>query len=178
MDDSDSMFSDDSDTEIFTNEFLNSIPEDSDEEEYSFEAIENFNDDLSTLTLILEVGMTFLTWKSAYDHIKRWSLQQGFFIRQGRCTVQPENVDDQLRLNELGVDQENIDQNQIGNPIIRRPKGRPPGTARFKGPLENSSHSNEVVGGRNQNKCGLCYNIGHNRATCPSNPNRKKRRQG
>ena len=60
MDDSDSMFSDDSDTEIFTNEFLNSIPEDSDEE-YSFEAIENFNDDLSTLTLILEVGMTFLT---------------------------------------------------------------------------------------------------------------------
>ncbi len=106
------------------------------------------------------------------------SLQQGFFIRQGRCTVQPENVDDQLRLNELGVDQENIDQNQIGNPIIRRPKGRPPGTARFKGPLENSSHSNEVVGGRNQNKCGLCYNIGHNRATCPSNPNRKKRRQG
>ena len=87
MDDSNSMFSDDSDTEIFTNEFLNSIPEDSDEEEYSFEAIENFNDDLSTLTLILEVGMTFLTWKSAYDHIKRWSLQQGFFIRQGRCTT-------------------------------------------------------------------------------------------
>jgi len=87
-------------------------------------------------------------------------------------------VDDQLRLNELEVDQENIGQNQIGNPIIRRPKGRPPGTARFKGPLENSSHSNEVVGGRNQNKCGLCYNIGHNRATCPSNPNRKKRRQG
>ena len=85
MDDSNSMFSDDSDTEIFTNEFLNSIPEDSDEEEYSFEAIENFNDDLSTLTLILEVSMTFLTWKSAYDHIKRWSLQQGFFIRQGRC---------------------------------------------------------------------------------------------
>ena len=38
-------------------------------------------------------------------------------------------MDDQLRLNELEVDQENIGQNQIGNPIIRRPKGRPPGTA-------------------------------------------------
>ncbi|RIA98888.1 hypothetical protein C1645_812210 [Glomus cerebriforme] len=80
MNDLDSMLSDDSDTETFTNEFLNNIPDDSDEEEYSFEAIENSNNDLSILTLILEVGMTFLTWKSAYDHIKRWSLQQGFFI--------------------------------------------------------------------------------------------------
>lgn len=70
--------------------------------------------------------------------------------------------------------QENID--QIGNPIIRRPKGRPPGTARFKGPLETSSRHNESTGGRNQNKCGLCNNIGHNRATCPSNPNRRKRK--
>ncbi|CAB4415003.1 unnamed protein product [Rhizophagus irregularis] len=87
---------------------------------------------------------------------------------------QSDNMENQ---DELEVDQENLHQNQIGNPIIRRPKGRPPGTARFKGPLENSSHSNEIIGGRNQNKCGLCYNVGHNRATCPSNPNRKKRRQ-
>ncbi|CAB4422737.1 unnamed protein product [Rhizophagus irregularis] len=87
---------------------------------------------------------------------------------------QSDNMENQ---DELEVDQENTNQNQIGNPIIRRPKGRLPGTARFKGPLENSSHSNEIIGGRTQNKCGLCYNVGHNRATCPSNPNRKKRRQ-
>lgn len=88
----------------------------------------------------------------------------------------PENMESQSHLDELEVDQENIGQNQIRNPIIRRPKGRPPGTARFKGPLENSSHSN--IGGQNQNKCGLCNNIGHNRATCSLNPNKKKRRQG
>jgi hypothetical protein len=80
-------------------------------------------------------------------------------------------------LDELEVDQENINQIQIGNPIIRRPKRRPPDTARFKGPLENSSNSNEIIGGRNQNKCGLCYNVEHNCATCSSNPNRNKRKQ-
>ncbi|CAI2170844.1 7398_t:CDS:1 [Funneliformis geosporum] len=68
------------------------------------------------------------------------------------------------------IDQENV--NKIGNPLIRRPKGRPAGTARFKGPLETSN-----AGNRTQNKCGLCNNVGHNRATCPSNPGRKKRRQ-
>jgi hypothetical protein len=71
MNDSDSMFSDDSDTETFTNEFLNSIPEDSDEEKCSPEAIDNsnnFNEDLNTLKL--EVDMLFLTWKSAYNYIK------------------------------------------------------------------------------------------------------------
>jgi hypothetical protein len=88
-----------------------------------------------------------------------------------------EQFENTTRLDELEVDQENINQNQIGNPIIRRPKGRPPGTARFKGPLENSSSSNEIIGGRNQNKCELYYNVGYNHATCPSNPNRKKRKQ-
>ena len=100
MDDSDSMFSDDSDTEIFTNEFLNSIPEDSDEEEYSFEAIENFNDDLSTLTLIL--------WHLLLGNLHMTILNDGHsnkvFFLFGKEDVQPENVDDQLRLNELEVD--------------------------------------------------------------------------
>ncbi|CAB5191174.1 unnamed protein product [Rhizophagus irregularis] len=85
MDDSDSIFSDNSDAKTFTDEFFNNIPEDSDEEECSIETIDNSSDDLT-----LEVGMTFFTWKSAYDYIKRWSLQQGFFIRQGRC-VKVEN---------------------------------------------------------------------------------------
>ncbi|CAB4405174.1 unnamed protein product [Rhizophagus irregularis] len=85
MDDSDSIFSNNSDAETFTDEFFNYIPEDSVEEECSIETIDNSSDDL-----ILEVGMTFFTWKSAYDYIKRWSLQQGFFIQQGRC-VKVEN---------------------------------------------------------------------------------------
>jgi hypothetical protein len=71
MNDSNSIFSDDSDTETFTDEFLNSIPEDSDEEEYSPKTIDNsnnFNEDLNTLKL--EVDMSFLTWKSAYNYIK------------------------------------------------------------------------------------------------------------
>jgi hypothetical protein len=62
MNDSNSIFSDDSDTETFTDEFLNSIPEDSDEEEYSPKTIDNsnnFNEDLNTLKL--EVVMSFFT---------------------------------------------------------------------------------------------------------------------
>ncbi|CAI2181465.1 7397_t:CDS:2 [Funneliformis geosporum] len=50
MSDSDSMFSDDSDNEIFPEEFLNNIPEDSDEDCF-FEA-----SDSSTSTLTLEEG--------------------------------------------------------------------------------------------------------------------------
>jgi hypothetical protein len=73
----------------------------------------------------------------------------------------------------FNLDQENI--GKIGNPIVRCPKGRPPGTKRFKRPLEDSSNSNEIAGRNHQNKCGLCNNIGHNRTTCSSNPNRKKR---
>ncbi|CAI2189711.1 17430_t:CDS:1 [Funneliformis geosporum] len=78
MSDSDSMFSDDSDNEIFSEEFLNNLPEDSDKDCF-FEA-----SDSSTSTLILEEGQSFLTWKSAFSHIKQWSHQQGFFIQTGR----------------------------------------------------------------------------------------------
>ncbi|RGB21830.1 hypothetical protein C1646_777177 [Rhizophagus diaphanus] len=56
MDNSDSMFSDDSDAESFTNEFLNNISEDSDEEGCSIEAIENSSNSIDNLTL--EVGRT------------------------------------------------------------------------------------------------------------------------
>ncbi|GBB84346.1 hypothetical protein RclHR1_10970007 [Rhizophagus clarus] len=83
------------------------------------------------------------------------------------------NIDadeDQQITGEQEVDQENV--NPIRNPIIRRPKGRPPRTARFKGPLQTSTRSNEASTSR---KCGLYNKNGHNCATCPMNPNRKKR---
>lgn len=67
--------------------------------------------------------------------------------------------DDHQITNGLEIDQENV--GQIGNPIIRRPKGRPSGTARFKGLLEASNEVNK------SRKCGLCNESGHNRTTCP-----------
>ena len=80
MDNTNSMSSDDSDTEYFPED----IPEDSDcsDEEDHLES--PFNSNPSSPPLVLEVGSTFPTWKSAFDHIKQWSLQQGFFIRKGR----------------------------------------------------------------------------------------------
>ena len=72
----DSIFSNDSNTEDFFEDYLNNIPEDSgcSDEEDNFE-----NDNGSNSPpLELEVKMKFLTWKSAYEYIKKWSLQQGF----------------------------------------------------------------------------------------------------
>ncbi|CAB5381668.1 unnamed protein product [Rhizophagus irregularis] len=69
-----------------------------------------------------------------------------------------------------------INQENIRNPVIRHPKGRPPENSGFKGPLEDSSSSNKITYKQTQNKCSLCNNIGHNCATCLSNPNQKKRK--
>ncbi|RGB29221.1 hypothetical protein C1646_745455 [Rhizophagus diaphanus] len=80
MDDSDSIFSDNSDAETFTDEFLNNIPEDSDEEECSIETIDNSSDDLT-----LEVGMTFLLGNLHMTILKDGHSNKAFFIRQGRC---------------------------------------------------------------------------------------------
>ncbi|CAG8571505.1 8332_t:CDS:2 [Rhizophagus irregularis] len=60
--------------------------------------------------------------------------------------------------NSLKIDQENV--SQIENPIIRHPKGKSPGTARFKGPLEASNEVNKSC------KCDLCNESGHNHTTC------------
>ncbi|RGB25238.1 hypothetical protein C1646_772009 [Rhizophagus diaphanus] len=75
--------------------------------------------------------------------------------------------------NDQHIDQKN--DNQIKNPLIKRPKGRLAGTARFKEPLEASTKSN-IVGSKTQNKCSLCNNVGHNRAIYPSNSDQKKRK--
>ncbi|EXX51999.1 hypothetical protein RirG_256900 [Rhizophagus irregularis DAOM 197198w] len=50
-------------------------------------------------------------------------------------------------------DQENAE--QLGNPIIQRPKGRPLGVARYKNPLEESSKPNEGTCRRKINKINV-----------------------
>lgn len=97
------------------------------------------------------------------------SLLEEYIANNTREAMELEQTDNMDTLPEF-------DQENIRNPVIRRPKGRPPGNARFKGPLEDSSNSNKITHRQTQNKCSLCNNIGHNRATCPSNPNRKKRK--
>lgn len=101
------------------------------------------------------------------------TLLEEYIDKKNREAINLQHIDvysGQHQIIDEEVDQEN--DRTIGNPIIRRPKGRPPGTARFKGPLQTSTQSNEVPTGR---KCSLCNRNGHNRATCPMNPNRKKR---
>ena len=85
--------------------------------------------------------------------------------------LEPSQDADKQNNYQVEIDQENVD--PIGNPIVRRPKGRPPGTTRFRGPLETLAHPNEITKSR---KCGLCNESGHNRATCSMNFNRKKRK--
>ena len=84
MSDSESMSSDDSDNEFFTNDFIENIPEDSDSSDS-----EDDDTDCSTSSLKLEVGLTFPTWKVAFKNVKQWAHQQGFNVRKGRS----ENVD-------------------------------------------------------------------------------------
>ena len=68
----DPLSNDDSDTEYFPEDLLNNIPEDSDcsDEEDNSRSPENnpANPDSSSPPLVLEVDLTFLTWKSAYDY--------------------------------------------------------------------------------------------------------------
>ncbi|CAB5211979.1 hypothetical protein RhiirA1_464155 [Rhizophagus irregularis] len=90
MSDNESMSSDDSDTELFNEEFLQNIPDDSDSssDDDCFEDAAESNS-----TLKLEVGRTFFSWKAAFSYIKQWAHHQGFFIRKGRS----EKVDTKRR---------------------------------------------------------------------------------
>ncbi|RIA83925.1 hypothetical protein C1645_833048 [Glomus cerebriforme] len=84
MNDSDTIFSDDSDDEIFTEEFLNNIPEDSDDEYLSEE---NFSvEDSNASTLTLEVGLTFLTWKSALIILSNGLINKRFYFQNSILT--------------------------------------------------------------------------------------------
>ena len=79
MSDSESISSDGSNDEIFSNDFIESIPDDSDSSESEDDVY-----DMNVSPLTLEVGLSFLTWKAAFKHIKLWAHQQGFFVRKGR----------------------------------------------------------------------------------------------
>ncbi|RIA79419.1 hypothetical protein C1645_840740 [Glomus cerebriforme] len=122
MSDSESISSDNSNNESFSNDFIESIPDDSessDSEDYDF----SYGTNVSSLTL--EVGLS----------IKLWAHQQDFFVCKGRFEKVQSKLKKQSHCEGIKIDQENV--GQIGNPIIRHPKGRPPaGTARFRGPLE------------------------------------------
>ncbi|CAB4421673.1 unnamed protein product [Rhizophagus irregularis] len=87
MSDTESMSSDNSDNELFTEEFLENIPEDSDssdnENNESYFNNTSYNTELNS-TLRLEVGLTFLTWKAAFEYIKKWAHEQGFYVRKER----------------------------------------------------------------------------------------------
>ncbi|PKK76962.1 hypothetical protein RhiirC2_771903 [Rhizophagus irregularis] len=82
MSDTESMSSDNSDNELFTEEFLENIPEDSDSSDNknneSYFNNTSYNTELNS-TLRLEVGLTFLTWKAAFEYIKKWAHEQGFY---------------------------------------------------------------------------------------------------
>ncbi|GBC12276.1 protein FAR1-RELATED SEQUENCE 11-like isoform X1 [Rhizophagus irregularis DAOM 181602=DAOM 197198] len=87
MSDSEFMSSDDEIfDEAFDNDFIENIPNDSDSDGED-------NGGSSNETLKLEVGMAFLTWKIAFNHIKQWAHQQGFGIRKGRS----EKIESKLR---------------------------------------------------------------------------------
>jgi len=60
-------------------------------------------------------------------------------------------------------DKENTDVFQLQNPKIRRGKGRPAGTRRFKG-----LHEKEGNKQRKQRKCKKCGNLGHYQKNCNS----------
>lgn len=89
MSDSESMSSDD-DMFDYEDDFIENIPNDSDcDSDDSYSSNENIN----IPPLNLEVGMSFPTWKIAFDHIKQWAHQQDFGIRKGRS----EKVQTKLR---------------------------------------------------------------------------------
>ena len=78
MTNTESTSSDNSDNEIFTKEFLENIPEDSDSSDNEgYFNDTSYNTELNS-TLILEVGLIFLTWKAGL-------MSKGFmFAKEGQ----------------------------------------------------------------------------------------------
>jgi hypothetical protein len=84
MNDSESLSSDNSNNENFPNDFIENIPDDSENEKEKEEEDDDLSYEMNISSLTLEVGLSFLTWKAAFTHIRLWVHKQGFFIRKGR----------------------------------------------------------------------------------------------
>ncbi|PKC05049.1 hypothetical protein RhiirA5_421430 [Rhizophagus irregularis] len=184
MSDSESISSDGSNDAIFQNDFIESIPDDSDSSKSEDDVYDMNVSPLRRLLLnILNFGLINKAFLFAKEGLKKYNLgeenrqvpnsselndnpyislsnQRLYYVSVHGLTKKASQI--------AKIDQENV--GQIGNPIIRRPKGRPPGTARFKRPLEASNEGNK------SRKCDLCNESGHNRTTCPVNTNRRKER--
>ncbi|CAB5372143.1 unnamed protein product [Rhizophagus irregularis] len=66
------------DVEFFTNDFTENIPDDSDDEDEDF-----YSYNMSGSALTLNVGLSFHTWKAAFQHINNGLINK-VFVRKGR----------------------------------------------------------------------------------------------
>jgi hypothetical protein len=73
-----------------------------------------------------------------------------------------EDEDEELNEESSGSDKENINVFQLRNPKIRRGKGRPMGTKRFKASHEKEQSRKT----RQQRGCKRCGNLGHYQKNC------------
>ena len=73
-----------------------------------------------------------------------------------------EDEDEELDEESSGSDKENINVFQLRNPKIRRGKGRPVGTKRFKASHEKDQNRKT----RQQRRCKKCGNLGHYQKNC------------
>ena len=70
MCDSESISSDNSNNEPFPNDFIEDI---SNYSKFSDSEDDDFSYDTNVSSLTLEVGLSFLTWKATFSHIKLWA---------------------------------------------------------------------------------------------------------
>jgi hypothetical protein len=74
-----------------------------------------------------------------------------------------DELEEELDENSDESDKKNTDVFQLQNPKIKRGKGRPAGTRRYK-----ASHEKEGGKSRTQRRCKKCGNLGHYQKNCNS----------
>jgi len=80
---------------------------------------------------------------------------------EGEGEDEDEDEDEEKVIDSDRSDNENVDVIQLQNPKIRRGKGRPVGTRRFK-----ASHEKETGKVKQQRRCKKCGNMGHYQKNC------------
>ncbi len=91
------------------------------------------------------------------------------FFRSTRQKISQKTLESSSRGNS-GIQNEINDITEIRNPVVRRPKGRPPKSKRITSMLEESNT-------KTQYKCKLCKQIGHNSKTCKGKENQEVGRE-